>query len=305
MAQSRARYIVGTLIIIVILAIAAGVYCFTHSSLYALHGVRYLAGPFQSRTLYEMDWRGPKEVTLPVSGHVIDYARENGHEAAITLSDDSSSVYTIENGKAKKRVSDDATKSSIDISSDGTMVAYAERIATSSAATTPNIFYAPDGWEIMLLGPNDTEPHSLGQGYAPHFFTKGGKQYLAYTTINGLHFVDIATNTHQDVSLDRSAQPDWFFTAAVSSDGEYAAVPVSSSYSLFALNLQNGSFTLSPAGTLPPYTNTVAFSGPRILTGAGAVNNSQTLLRLLPISAPDTIAYGKVYPYVQVYKVIP
>jgi len=305
MARFRARYALGAIIIILIIALAIGAYCFTRSSTYALHGARYLAGPFQSRALYEMDWRGPKEVTLPVPGHVIDYARENGHEAALAQADDATSVYRIEQGTAAKLVSDAAVKSSIDISWDGTQVAYAERIATTSASTTPIAFYAPHDWEIMLLGPDDAAPRSLGSGFAPHFFTKDGTQYLAYTVDTGLHIVELATNTHQDIPLDRGAQPDGFFTVAVSPDGMYAAVPAASaSWLLFSLDLDSsGVFTLAPAGKLPPYTNTVAFSGSRILATAG--NSAETLLRLLPLSAPDTVVYGTAFPYTQVYKVIP
>jgi hypothetical protein len=198
-------------------------YWYSNTSMSAFRTVHFLSGPFESRTLSEFGFQKSNTVTLPVPGHVVDYAHSRGIEAVISVqSNKSEDIYKIQGGKSTALTTDGKIKSGVSVSLDGTMIAYATRISTATSTNAVD-FYAPNAWSIELLK-GSAAPTVIGTGYGPQFFARGAQPYLMYTTDKGIHLVNLATNTHQDIPISFGV-PTASRVASISNDGTHVLLP--------------------------------------------------------------------------------
>ncbi|MDB5245407.1 MAG: hypothetical protein JWN90_512 [Parcubacteria group bacterium] len=301
-SSARSRYITLT-IVVVLAAIAVGGYWFMRSSYGAFYGVRYLSGTFDSRTLNEFGIKGIHTVSVPVPGRMYDYARGGHTEAALAvLPSGTQDAYLIQSGKATALTSDGRVKSSIAVSADGSMIAYA--LHTHEATSTLAVdFFAPKDWTIELIKKDGTDPKTIDIGYGPQFFTMGGHEHLLYTTERGIQLVDLVTNTHQDIHVSFGVKTS-IHVAAVSPDGEYVALPdVGSGYALYSLVYTDGLARLNPVGALPEVTGAVTFKGSTLLSAT--VTKSNALFRISEPANPSIITRARTQSVTSVFKLIP
>lgn len=291
-------YIVSGIALIIII----GVYFFYHSSYGALQGIRFLSGPFDTRSLQELGIRGSHTVAFSGSGRIIDYAHVGSTMVAIKVDESGrQDVYSL--GKNPNALTNDGhTKSGVSVSSDGSMVAYAMR-ASESVATSTKDFYAIGSWRIQLLNSIDKTVKDLGTGFAPQFFESGGVSYLAYLTNSSLRIVNTATFATQDIPFNFGVQHS-YLTMAISPDGKFAVLPdVGNNYRLYSLNENSGLFRIMPGSALPEGTALAAFKGNTIVSASYNTNNS--LIRISTIEQPDLIRYARTIPRTLVFKLIP
>ncbi|MES2226060.1 MAG: hypothetical protein V4480_04625 [Patescibacteria group bacterium] len=249
-SDSRKTRRTAIILVIAAIIIALAAYWAWMSPSAAFRGISYQAGSYENRDLHRIGWFGIRSVTLPVSGRVLDYARAGGSEAAIVLADDGSQdVYRIAGGKAQALTHDGGIKSSLAISQDGSMVAYAAR-SMASTSTEPADFYALDAWNVTRINTADGSATLAGKGYGPQFFAFEGSEYLAFTGPAGLHIVELATNTHQDLPVG-TMHINGLYRAAISADGHYLALPSSDTYKEFSLSKADGVFSIAYIGRIP------------------------------------------------------
>lgn len=290
-------------IIIVLALLLAGYFLLTSSAL-AFNGMRYLAGTFEERSLHEFTWKGTKEVTLPIAGKLIDYAREGKAEAAIVATEsDAQEVVVIDGKETRTVVSGEGTRAGVAISRDAMYVAYAERTATEDAAN-PKDFFAPASWQIHVASVETGDLQIMGNGYAPHFFVRDGATYLAYMTESALHIANLSTNTHQDLPVGIK-NASGAFPVLVSDDGAFVAVPTpAGAYTLLALQaVEGGAFVLSAVGNLPADARTVAFEGSSIYS-IGRSSEELFFYRSSVGDASQPTAFERM-PFTLVTKLIP
>ncbi|MDB5190071.1 MAG: hypothetical protein JWN49_397 [Parcubacteria group bacterium] len=297
------HYVLAAIVVLVAAALVAGAYWFTKSSYVAFYGVRYLAGSFESRTLYQVGFGAQHKVTLPVTGRIIDYARDGGTEAAITVSDTGTEdVYSIKNGKATALTQDGAVKSGLSVSADGSMVAYAVRNAVATS-TNPNDFYVAHNWTVNMVTVSDMKTQAIGIGYGPQFYVRDGKTYLLITSDANIHLVDVVGNSHQDIPVSFGVNPG-FRAATISSDGSYVILPdIGTGYALYALKYSGSLATLAAIGGMPTGTSVAVFDGKEILSISYRIGNA--LFRFSNTSNPSTILQARTEPGDIVFKVIP
>lgn len=300
---SHARaYVVSAILALLILIGAGGAYWFLHSSYGSLYNLRYLAGPYETRSVNELGLRGPHTVTFGSPGRVIDYAHA-GRQLFGTLVDANGhqDVYLL--GKNVALTNDGKTKAGLAVSPDGAFVAFAERVQ-EVAATSTGSFYDVDQWQIKLMDLNGKTVRNLGTGFAPQFFTKNGTNYVSYLTNSSLRIINRSTLATQDVPFDLGSQHS-YITMSVSPDGSFAILPdVASNYRLFALQESNGFFRLAPGASLPEGTRSAVFKDDDTIISISG-NSTGTFVRSSAVSNPSIIAHARIIPETFIFKVIP
>lgn len=287
--------------IILVLALV-GYFVLTTSKL-AFSGMRYLAGSYEERALYEFTWKGVKEVSLPVSGKLIDYAREGSREAAIVEADGAQQVVLISGKNVRPLVTEAGTRAALALSPDGSHVAYAERVVAEDESN-PRDFFAPASWQVRVQSVETGELMIMGNGYAPHFFVRDGATYLAYMTKEGLHIANLETSTHQDLPVGVK-NATGAFPVTVSDDGMFVAVPTpAGAYTLLSLErVEGGAFVLGAVGALPADARVIAFDG----SSAYSVGRStgEVFFYRSNVGAADAPTAFERQPFALVTKLIP
>lgn len=298
--RKRGALVAGVLILVVVFALAAGGFYVVRAGALTFYGMRYVAGPFSDRSLYEIGIQGAHKVVLPVPGNIIGYAREGGKEAAIALSLGNEDIYVHSGSVWKPLTKNGGIKAALQISPDGTMLAYAFRSETASTTD----FYAQDAWSIHVMDTSSGADRVVGAGYGPQFFSRDGVKYLLYTGVNKVTIVDLDKNTHQDIDVNTGVK-NGFFSALVSPNGAYLALPsITENYAVFALSATNGLFTIAkPIGTTPRGSVFAAFDGNALLTVAN--DKSSTLLRQMNPADPSVITKARALPLNQVVGLAP
>lgn len=263
--------------------------------------LRFMSGSYEMRTLRELSHRGATQVTLPVSGNVIEYARRGAEAAIVREGTGDQSVYVL--GTEPERIATGlAPKSALIVSEDGTLLAYAERDTT--IASTSSEFYSPEFWVVHVYNVATKVNQIMGVGYAPQLFTLAGVPYLSYTTPFGIRFVNVVTKQTADLSVQISAT-DGRLTPVISPDGTLIAIPntVASRYSLFDLMVTEGTFSLTPRGDLLEHTSSVTFSNGKVY---GVSRNSTESFFYVadPRNVADAVEIGRV-PQTLVYSIAP
>ena len=271
-------------IVVALLAVAASAYWMLARPS-AFQGLTYTSGPLEERMVYTFGLFGPKLAKLPVSGTVIDYARSHSGEAVIVEANGMYEVYRIVDGNAERVASDEALKSSLAISRDGRSIAYAVR-TEPPVSNDPIEIYDPSLWDVMLINAEGT-PERLGTGYGPHFFIRDEISYIAYSTQQSIHLVDLTTSTHQNIFVNTEDDIE-LLQAVISPDGTYVAYREQGAFSLFTLNTEELRFSADPVGLLPEGTAAVAFRGDEVITAA-SISESQSVLRTSVVTDPQTI----------------
>lgn len=264
--------------------------------------MRFMSGTFENRTLQELSASGQSTITLPVSGKVLEYARTSV-EAAIVLEENGGQAVHLLTAQPKRISTSVSPKSALALSQDGTYLAYAERQSESMGETVGE-FYSAEAWVVHVYNTVNTEGQILGVGYAPQFFMLAGEQYVSYTTPFGLRFVNLATNTASDLSV-QFPQTDSRAIPTISPDGTYVVLPnvTVSRFSLFKLGLSNGVFSLTPHGELLSNTTSVVFSDGK-LYGASR-NDTETFFYVAdPVDLTSAVEVGRI-PLSTVYALIP
>jgi hypothetical protein len=300
--RSWGKAIALSVLVILLAVIAAAGYWYSKSSYAAFLNVSYLSGPFETRTLHQFGFATSKPNSLPVPGHIVDYARTGGTEVALSIQSNAfETIYKIQNGTSKTVVSDTSIKSSIAVSSDGSLIAYASR-ATAATTTNPKNFYDPNSWNIQLIKNSDA-PKLIGTGYGPQFFARDGQSYLMYATEKGIHLVNLATNTYQDIPVSFGT-PTASHVAVISSDGRYLLLPdVATGYALYSLTYTGTLATISPVGPLPLPTDVAAFKGDIIVSVSHDATN--LLFRTSTVQNPTTILKTRTESSDIIFKLIP
>lgn len=298
--HTRRNVSIGLLVLIIVLVLGAGFYLIHSAG--PLRGVRYLSGTFDSRTLYELGISGPQTIAVSVPGRMVDYTRSNGHEAAIAVdATGAQDVYSIEGGKAAALTHDGGIKTWLALSPDGSTIAYSVRTATTTSSTTS--YYDPIDWRVVVVSHGQSQ--LFNQGYAPGFFTRDGNLYLLYTTPTSVHIVNLATNTHQDIALDRGV-PNVFFHPIVSPDGMYIALPdVSTGYFLYSLAEQSGVFTFVPVKPFAKGTTAVAFAGKDTIVSSANNGTTEMFLRFSSVKDPSVVTSEHTLPLVLIQRILP
>ncbi|MDB4992298.1 MAG: hypothetical protein JWL75_543 [Parcubacteria group bacterium] len=299
----HARHVIIGLVVGILVVLVAAGYWFTHSAIGTFYGVEYVAGPFESRTVYQIGLSGARAITLPVPGKVFDYARNGSAQVALaTATNGDEEVYRIEGGTAKMLTNDGMIKSGIALSADGKTIAYAERI-TSATSTDPNAFYEPNNWTVQLIDTTSSKPRTIGIGYGPQFFVQNGSLHLLYTSSAAIHLADLVTNTHQDIPVSLASRKG-FRTSIVSADGTYLILPdVAAGYALYTLTFQGGLATFAPVGPLPSKTSAVAFKGNTILSVSD--DGVHSLFRTSLPETPSRIVKARLEPLNVIFKLVP
>lgn len=230
----------------------------------SLRGTRVVEGPLETRAVYEYGWFGDRtKVDLPVEGAVLDYARNGDHEVVL-VADAATRVISVvlmtENGP-RVLTSDTAIKATVDISSDGSLVAFAEMVAPGAGEqpTSHRAFYAPERWIVRQVDTASGTVTEAGSGIGPRFFTHGGEQYVAVTTAEGIRVRPAATVSD---GMVLPLQTDGSRPAIVAPDGSRIAlfdVP-SASYVLYDL-LITDRVAVTEAGRFVAKIARVGFDG--------------------------------------------
>lgn len=295
--------LISAIAILVLAAGAAGYIYFSSANDVASRGMRYLAGSFEERALYELNWRGDaKEVSLPVAGRVIDYARSGNVEAAILLSDAGQQVYLFAADAPRVLVPGEGIRSSLSVSPDGMRIAYAERV-TEDTDATPLAFYDPASWEVHVVRVDSGENSVLGTGYAPQFFVRDGTPYVLYTTNTGVSVRNLSTNTEQVLTLDL-VDSRGLFPALISEDGQRIALPSPAGiYALHAFVYNGEAFSLEGSNFAPKGTTVLAFDGQELVTLSRPAEGS--LLTRSGFDTPEEPRVTKQLPIQFITKIIP
>lgn len=244
--------------ILMVLVAAAAVY-FLYPR-HAVIGLRYIAGSFEERGLYEIGLFGTTEVPLPVQGRVIDYDRSAGGEAVLTVLDSGMQrLYRIADGEPELILETSAITSSIQISQDGGYIAYAQRATAPEDPLNSRGFHEPDAWTVRLYDTVSGAERAVGIGHAPQFFSSTGKQYLLYVTSRDVRIRSLETDAEQALAIGADFVVGTF-PPSVSDDGTYIATATAGdTYSLYTLKDIDGIFDVSLQPEFPRQTRAIAF----------------------------------------------
>jgi hypothetical protein len=303
-APKTGKVLLITAIVLLFLVVGAAVYAYvSFANDFAFRGVRYLAGSFEERALYELNWMGEgKEVTLPAPGRVIDYDRSGNVEAAILLSDAGQQVYLLEADMPRVLVPGAGIRSSLAVSPDGTRIAYAERI-TEDANATPLAFYDPASWEVHVVDIQSGDNTVLGTGYAPQFFVRDGTSYVLYTTSVGVTVRNLSSDMEQVLTLDLGDSRG-LFPVVVTEDGQQIALPSPGGvYKLHAFVHDGTTFTLEGSSFAPKGTTILAFDDNELVTLSHPVQGS--LLSRSGFDMSEEARVTKPIPVQFITKIIP
>lgn len=190
-------------------------------------------GQYVSGKVMKLGMFGLKDKDVAVSGQLSDYAMGGNTRAAIVRNAETGAqdVVVLE-PKEVQLTSDGIGKAAIAVSTDGAHVAFSRRADNQVGGD-----FAPQisRWEVVVVRTADNSVLELGQGFAPQFFTKGGVQYVLFTTRYGVSIADVATGAAKTLAFINPGVID--YAAIVSADGTYFAVPnpVSRAYDIFSL----------------------------------------------------------------------
>jgi len=295
--------LISIVAILVLLAGAAAYVYFSYVQDFAFRGTRYLAGTFEERALYELNWLGDaKEVSLPVAGRVIDYDRSSDVEAAILLSDAGQQVYLLDADASRVLAGGQGIRSSLSVSPDGASVAYAERTGKGTE-TAPSAFYNPAFWEIHVVNVSTGENVVIGSGYAPQLFERDGESYVLYSTNAGVRIRALSSTTEQELLLDLG-DARGVFPAMVTEDGRLLALPSPvGAYVLYTLTHEGGTFVLREQGFAPAGATSIAFDGQELVSLNHATDTMYLIRSRLALSEEPTVT--KSVPVQFITKLIP
>lgn len=203
----------------------------------ALKGVRVVEGPLETRAVYEYGWFGRTQVSLPIDGALLDYARNGDYEAALVVDESTRNVSVVLLAKDGPRVlvSDAAIKAALDISPDGSTIVYSEMMPQGDQTLSPEEFYAPERWVVRQIDIASGAMVEMGPGFAPRFFTYKGELHLAVTASEGIRIVRSSEGTTDGMLFAWST--DGRRPAVISADGSHIALfeQASESYVLYDL----------------------------------------------------------------------
>jgi hypothetical protein len=191
--------------------------------------------------------KGERKIEHSAVGAVGDYARSGAHEAAIVVDDAGNSNVLLLWGAGRTVAGGNDRKAAVAIAPGGNAVAYASYVGDRG-----HDVFSPfiNEWEIRLVFLDTNETFDLGEGFAPGFFSRGGTDYLLFTTSRGVVVFNMGDRTSYELPL--YTQNSIGAAASMREDGAFMVMRnfLTNRHSLFAVSEANGVLSLSSQGTV-------------------------------------------------------
>jgi len=297
---SLARIIAIAIVGLIIVG-AAGYALYVHVTNPSPLGTLLFAGLYESGNVIEGGIFGWDEKKVTVAGTLSDFARSGKSTVAIVKNNETGAqdVHLLA-PVSKALTSDGVGKAAVALSEDGTFVAFSERADMSVGGEfNPQI----SAWQVMVLDTESGVMKNYGEGFAPQFFSKDGESYVLFTTRMGVTIVNTTTLASRSIVFINPGVVD--YSAIVSSDGTYLAVPngVSKILDIFNLNITATDSSISLLGIASvPFVHS-AFVGNMI---NGIVRNEDGSFVLRVIDPKQSTLPGSTYalPEAPYYRII-
>jgi hypothetical protein len=258
------RTLIGIIGVLIILALCIAGFFYVKNSAGGLYGVKVFEGTYASGKVLEFGLLGLKEERLAVSGVLNDYAEYGNIKVAIVTDAETKAQDVFLLGPKNKKLTEDGIgKVAVSVSSDGKYIAYAQRADRAVGGEfSPQI----SSWSIIVTEITTGTQMDLGQGFAPQFYkSSDGSTRVLYTTRTGVSSVDLATRAVRSIDFLNPGIID--FSATVSRDGQYLAVPngVSKVFEIFRLTDTNTEFSVALVNIGPSPSVHGALTGNRLV----------------------------------------
>ncbi|MES2014233.1 MAG: hypothetical protein V4437_00260 [Patescibacteria group bacterium] len=232
----------------VVLVVLGAIYAYTVPV--RLIGLSVFEGDYTHGKVFTFGIFGFHEKAVPVDGILADYASAGGTSVALVRNFTTNAEdITLVSEKGRLLTNDGGGKAALSVSEDGTFMAFAARTDTSvGVGFTPQL----SAWTIKVVNIKNGNITVMGTGFAPQFFTSGGKLMLIFTGPTGITIVDLATNTAQTTFFLNPGVID--YAAHISRDGKFMAIPngLTKHYDLFSVTHIAAPLGLSALGSVSP-----------------------------------------------------
>lgn len=248
-------------------------------------GVQVLEGDVQNRTLKEFGLLSEKNITLPITGRLIDYVPEG---YAITINNEQGTWNVESLGDQKTFATGPNSKLWLGVSPNGRYLSYAERapLEPIEGIRAALDVYNPAQWHARVLDLETEHVLMETKGSMPRFFEREGSTHLLYLLPNEVRIRVLGTPREFILPY----QIDGLWPAEVSADGKYIALfnVERMSYEVFTFELTDGAVVLAPLPSMPVQVRILTFKGTDLYASAWLPAEERAELIVIDLENPGS-----------------